>query len=271
MTVSAVAWEIRPATSVEDFLDHLHELLGAARADLIVLPELPVLELLGMHPGIKEVDVPVVLESYAGIYEDALQGFAKDHDCIVVGGSHIRNRRNVCLVAEPDRSWFQPKNVLTQWESQEWNLDRSTGLRLSTSGQIGVTVCYDSEFPASGRNLAEAGVLIQCVPAYTETRHGFQRVRWCAQVRAIENQIITVHASLVGSLGAEPVPSTYGSSAILTPSIAPFPETAILAETALNQEGIARAEVDLNSILDARLTGDVRNWHDRDSSDWKLL
>lgn len=271
MTIAAINWEIRPITSLEEFLGHLRNLLQFAKADLIVLPELPVLELLSLHPGVNEIDVPDVLEFYAEPYESAIQAFATENNCTVVGGSHIRKRRNVCLIAEPERSWFQPKNVLTQWESQEWNLGTSTGLRLSSSGQIGVTVCYDCEFPESGRVLAEAGVLIQCIPAYTETRHGFQRVRWCAQARAIENQIITVHASLVGSLGAEPVKSTYGSSAILAPSIAPFPESAILAETELNKEGIALAEVDLETLINARNEGDVRNWNDRRASDWKLM
>ncbi len=271
MTISAVAWEIQRINSEREFFEHLDTLLRAAKADLIVLPELPILELLSLHPNIAEAVVPEVLETYAEPFELALQNFARENQCVVVGGSHIRNRRNVCLVAEPDRCWFQPKNVLTQWEAAEWNLDRSTGLRISTDGLIGVTVCYDCEFPESGRALAETGVLIQCIPSYTETKHGFQRVRWCAQARAIENQIITVHASLVGSLGAEPVPSTYGSSAILAPSIPPYNESAILAETELNTEGIARAEVDLATLIEARSRGDVRNWNDRAASDWKLL
>ena len=153
----------------------------------------------------------------------------------------------------------------------EWNLGGASGLRVSSSGQIGVTICYDCEFPESGRALAEAGVLIQCVPAFTETQHGFQRVRWCAQARATENQVMVIHASLVGSLGAEPVLTTYGSSAILTPSIAPFPMSAILAETELNCEGIAKVDVDLDWLATSRSRGDVRNWNDRHVSDWKLM
>src|SRR3569832_94081 len=111
--------------------------------------------------------------------------------------------------------------------------------------RLGVTICYDSEFPESGRALAEEGVLVQCVPAFTETQRGFQRVRWSCRARAIENQNFVVHASLVGSLGREPAPSTYGSSAILTPSIEPFPIEAVLAETELGEEGVIVADLDL--------------------------
>jgi predicted amidohydrolase len=142
---------------------------------------------------------------------------------------------------------------------------------LPTDPPLGVAVCYDIEFPACAETLTESGCLALAVPAFTETMRGFQRVRWCAQARATERQVFVLHASLVGSLNREPVPTTYGSSAILTPSVLPFPETAILAETPMNQEAVAVADLDWESLLAARESDDVRNWHDRHRGDYRLI
>jgi predicted amidohydrolase len=162
------------------------------------------------------------------------------------------------------------KNNLTNYEQEIWGLARGSGLVMLPDTKLGVTICYDCEFPESGRALAENGVLLQCVPAYTETEHGFHRVRHCSHARAIENQIFVAHSSLIGDIGREPVPSTYGSSAILSPTIEPFPANGVLAETQPNVEGIAIANLDFDQLLEARQLGDVRNWHDRLNSDWRF-
>jgi predicted amidohydrolase len=51
----------------------------------------------------------------------------------------------------------------------------------------------------------------------------------------------------------------------------PFPETAILAETPMNQEAVAVADLDWESLLAARESDDVRNWHDRHRGDYRLI
>lgn len=266
MKVAAINWEVRYIAQESEFISHLEQLVyEAGEADLIVLPELPVLELMALHPDAATQEIPSVLENYADRYEAELKRLERETGSRIVGGSHIRNNRNVCLFD----GRLQPKNILTQWEAVEWALEPGAGLY--PSGAVGVTICYDVEFPPAGRALAEAGVLVHCVPSYTETRYGHQRVRWSCLARAIENQVFVVHASLVGTLGREPVPSTYGSSAIIAPSVPPFPETAILAETALGVEGVAIAELDLDALLHCRESGDVRNWHDRDRGDWRVI
>lgn len=267
MRVAAVSWSIRPIAREEEFYAHLSELVGRAaeaRAELIVLPELPVLELLALEPNLPQDEIAPWLASHASTYRAELSRLERETGALIVGGSHIEGRRNVCSFG----SRVQSKNVLTQWELSEWGLEPGAGMVLY--GGIGVTICYDVEFPLAGRAVAEAGAKVLCVPSFTETQHGFQRVRWSSQARAIENQIFVVHASLVGSLGREPVPSTYGSSAILTPSVPPFPESAILAETPFGEEGFAVAELEFDDLRKCREEGDVRNWHDRDKGDWAV-
>jgi predicted amidohydrolase len=86
----------------------------------------------------------------------------------------------------------------------------------------------------------------------------------------VENQVFVLHASLVGDIGREPVPESYGSSAIIAPSMAPFPMEAILAETPLNEDAIVVENLDIDALFASRNEGEVTNWKDRDPACWVL-
>lgn len=240
-------------------------------AELVVLPELPVLELVHLFPELAEEDVPWALaREFGEAYESQVRAIALEHETIVVGGSHFVQREdriyNVCLTVDgrTGHEARQEKVKLTTYERETWRLAAGeSGLVRQPDDWLGVTICYDSEFPESGRTLAERGALVQCVPAFTETRRGFQRVRWCSHARAVENQVFVVHSSLVGSLGREPVPAAVGTSAIICPSVEPFPESAVLMETPWNGEGFAVGRVEFAELEQARSEGEVRNWSDR--------
>lgn len=273
--IAACNWMLRPTQSWDQFSSHLAEVVGhASGCDLLVLPECMILELAGPSPISPPAELAAHLAERAERYELLLLGLAAEHQITIVGGSHFQNDKtgilNVAAVASADGSLTRhPKHKLTQYEVREWGLRAGHGLVRCRDQNLGVLVCYDCEFPEAGRLLAEAGVTVLTAPAYTETRRGFQRVRWSCMARAIENQTVVVHSSLVGSLGGEPVPQAVGSSAILVPSVEPFPESAILAETGWNEEGLAVAEIDLADLALSRNQGDVRNWHDR-ANDWEL-
>ncbi len=278
MTVAAVNFEVGPIHSEGDHLDHLRRALDATDgADLVVFPECVCLELLGAPGflGVTPREAPARLGAWFVEHSEwfRLEASGRGQDVLfgtqfVPVGTGVQNCA-VWATAGGRLIVDIPKVVMTQFELHEWGVEAGRGLRRLPDPRVGVTVCYDSEFPASGRALAEAGVLVQAVPAYTETRRGFQRVRWCALARAVENQVFVVHASLVGGLGREPLPQGYGTSAVIAPSVEPFPEEAVLAETGYG-EGVARAELDFDALAKARSSGDVRNWDDRDRGDWTL-
>jgi len=276
LRIAAVNWELEPGDDVS-FVRHLERIVEEAvrgRADVVVLPECIDLECLGQVPELPIPEVASFLSSTFDVRANAIRQLSQAHMITIIGGSMIvaegSQYLNRCVVAENGQVSYQDKLVMTQFEQNEWGLTAGRGLTKLHDSRLGVTICYDSEFPASSRVLAEAGVLCQAVPAFTESRFGYQRVRWSCQARAIEHQIYVVHTSLVGSLRQEPVPMTYGTSAILTPSIEGFPEDSILAETDLNRPGIAIADLDFDLLLKSREIGDVRNWHDRDRGDWRL-
>jgi predicted amidohydrolase len=83
-------------------------------------------------------------------------------------------------------------------------------------------------------------------------------VRYCAQARAIENQMFVIQSHTVGSLPMVPAVSlNYGQAAILTPSDFAFSRDGILAEGNPNQEMMVIGELNLRTILESRANGTV--------------
>lgn len=83
-------------------------------------------------------------------------------------------------------------------------------------------------------------------------------MRYCAQARAIENQMYVVQSSTVGSLPMVPAVSlNYGQAAIMTPSDFAFSRDGILAEGIPNQERMVIGELNLVTIRDSRVSGTV--------------
>ncbi len=276
--VAAVNWKLREIKSDGEFFSHFYDLVERAHtagAAIIVVPELMVLELLHLEPDLAETKVPRYLAQFSQSIEDWIQRISENSGLVLVGGSHFRETPkgivNACAVGHPSLGLvISEKNNLTQYEKEVWGLQTGSTLVKIPDRRLGVTICYDSEFPEAGRALAEEGVTIHCVPAYTETNHGFHRVRYSCHARAVENQNFVVHSSLVGDLGREPVTETSGSSAILAPPVHQFPPNGVLAETWFDQEDIALAELDMDLLEEARATGDVRNWNDRHLSKWPI-
>lgn len=156
----------------------------------------------------------------------------------------------------------QDKAMMTRWERDGWNVVPGDGLQVfdTALGRVGILICYDAEFPLLGRALAEAGVEILLVPSATEALAGFTRVRVGAMARALENQLVAVHAPMVGSapwcFGME---ENTGAASVYGPPDRGFPATGILAEGTLGRPGWTYAEVSRAAIAEVRADGGVLN------------
>lgn len=271
---AAVCWKLRQVSSADDYFDHLESLVLKCMgkgAEIIVLPELHVLELLALHPHRSEQESPSILAPYAETIESILAQLSSTTGATIIGGSHFRSTEhgieNACAISSKRLPLaIASKNVLTGYEKDIWSL--SPGRGLIQSGNVGITICYDCEFPEAIRALAETGTKILAVPSWTESEYGFQRVRWSCMARAIENQIFVIQSSLVGGFGREPVMTAFGSAAIITPSAAPFELSEIITESAPNEEGVVIADLDLHKLVECRAGGEVANWIDRSSGHW---
>mgnify|MGYP001825811261 CR=1 FL=1 len=123
-------------------------------------------------------------------------------------------------------------------------------------GKLGVLICYDSEFPLLGRALKASDLLL--VPSCTAALSGYWRVRIGAMARALENQCVTVMASLVGTADwSEAVDVSTGTGRVFGSPDTGFPPTGVIAEGIFNQAGWTYADVDLAGISQVRSEGVV--------------
>jgi predicted amidohydrolase len=109
---------------------------------------------------------------------------------------------------------------MTRFENEDWLISPRKRVQVFETqfGRVAIAICYDVEFPEIVRAAARQDTHILIVPSCTDDRQGFLRVRYCAQARAIENQMYVVHSCTVGSLPMVPAVSlNYGQASILTP------------------------------------------------------
>lgn len=270
LRVAALQYFIRPLQNFEQFRDQVVGLVETAAdysAGLVVFPEYFTLQLLTLGDVKQRLSDQIRLlarheEPFVGLMQD----LASRHALHIVAGTipHVDGSENtltnVCHVFGPHgRHGVQPKLHMTRFE-REWNVTPGSGLTIfeTSFGRMAVAICYDVEFPEFARAAARAGVHILIVPSCTDDRQGFLRVRYCAQARAIENQMYVIHSSTVGSLPMVPAVSlNYGQAAIFTPSDFAFARDGILAEGIPNQETMVVAELNLETIAEGHETGTV--------------
>lgn len=133
-------------------------------------------------------------------------------------------------------------------------------------GRIGVSICYDSEFPLLARAQVESGADILLVPSCTERISGYHRVRTGAQARALEGQIAAVVSPTVGDAPWSPaVDHNRGAAAIFVPAEHGVSDTGCLAEGVLDRAQWVTVEVDLAALRAVRASGEMRN-----AADWAL-
>ena len=267
--VASLQYYIRPVSSWGEFRDQVASLVATAAdygCKLVVFPEYFTVQLLTLE-AVEQVTPQQVrrLADQVPRYVDLFSGLARQHRLHIVAGSipladdgRLTNRSFV--FGPGGDHGVQGKLHMTRWESEEWMVAASERLRVFETdwGRFAVNICYDVEFPEIARVAARKGAEVLVVPSCTDDRHGFLRVRYCAQARAIENQLYVVHSCTVGSLPTVPAVSlNYGQASILTPSDFAFSRDGILAEGVPNQESMVIGDLDLELVRDSRERGTV--------------
>jgi predicted amidohydrolase/GNAT superfamily N-acetyltransferase len=266
--IAAVQYLLRPIACFEDFVRQVEFFVHSAKdykAHFVLFPEFFTMQLLSY---INEPAPALAVRRLARLapqYEALFMRLAKETGIYIIGGTHPVIQRgklfNAAHLFTPNGQVFRQKKVhLTPTESGPYQLSRGHGLYLyhTDFGNIAILICYDIEFPEVARVMAEAGAEILFVPSCTDGREGFCRVRYCAQARAIENQVYVAVTGTVGNLPLVPYMNTnYGQAAILTPSDYFFARDGIAAEGTINQEQLVVADVDLDLLDEQRVNGSV--------------
>ena len=269
--VASLQYFIRPVQTFEQFRDQVEALVETAAdydCDLLVFPEYFTIQLLTLSQVRRPIREQIRdLAHQLPQYRSLLAELARQRRIYIVGGSipvavdGSDKVYNHSFFFGPKGDYgVQGKLHMTRFEAEDWGISASSGFKVFDTefGKAAIAICYDVEFPELARAAARAGAHILLVPSCTDERQGFLRVRYCAQARAIENQMYVITSHTVGSLPMVPAVSlNYGQAAILTPSDFPFSRDGILADGNPNQEMMVIGELNLQTILESRTAGTV--------------
>ncbi len=273
--VSLVQYPMRPIASFEEFERQCEFFVDVASdkgSDFVCFPELFTLQLLstvdaGRRPGESARALADLTPRYLALFTQ----MAVRHNINIVGGSNFEFSEgalyNAAYLFRRDGTLdAQEKIHPTPNERRWWGVQGGRKIRVldTDRGKIAIAVCYDIEFPEFARITTAHGANILFVPFNTNDREGYLRVRYCAQARAVENQIYVVLSGCVGALPqVDNADIHYAQSAVFTPSDIPFSRDGIAVEASPNIETVLTVDVDIEALRKARRAGTVLNLADR--------
>ncbi|MDH3479866.1 MAG: carbon-nitrogen hydrolase family protein [Gemmatimonadota bacterium] len=270
--VASLQYFIRPVKAFQDFVEQVEALVETAadyKCHLLVFPEYFTVQLLTLGDVKRPIQIQIrELAAQRPQYLELMSRLAKRWGLYIVGGTipvmddgNDQALYNESYLFAPNGEFgMQGKLHMTRFETEDWKVSARSKLRVfeTSFGRMAIAICYDVEFPEIARAAARLDANILAVPSCTDDRQGFLRVRYCAQARAIENQMYVIQSHTVGSLPMVPaVHLNYGQAAILTPSDFPFSRDGILAEGNPNQEMMIIGELNLDTIVTTRASGTV--------------
>lgn len=272
MKLALAPFSVSPPSSFKAFLLRIERLAAEtalAGADMLVLPEYVAMVCAGAE--IKTPDIEAELLHTVAKADEILAelvAVAKRHKLFILGGSlpmrdpdgKIRNRAP--FAAPSGQLEFQDKQFLTRFEDEEWGVAGGGAPKVFETkfGRIGVSICYDSEFPLHVRQQVAAGAKLILVPCCTASPAGFNRVRLSARARAVENQCYTAVVPLVGEAAwSGSIDVNVGHAALFTPCDVGFPDDGVATAGILNEPKLIFAKVDFSAIDKVRQEGAVLN------------
>jgi predicted amidohydrolase len=272
--VTSVQYRMRPITSFEEFARQVEFFVDTAsdyRADFLLFPEMLTNQLIALVPSGRPAVAARQLSQFTEQYRELFTDLAIRYSVNIIGGTHLTVENgtlyNIASLFHRDGRIDQQKKLhITPSEERWWGVTGGDSIQAfeTDRGKVGITTCYDVEFPEIPRILREQGARILFVPYNTDLRVGHIRVRSCAQARCIENH---VYAVLSGACGNMPQVDGsdihYAHSAILTPSDVHFVRDGVAAEATPNVEMMMVQDLDLDLLRRSERQGSVRPWLDR--------
>lgn len=272
--ICTVQYMMRKIESFDDFAhqcEYFVDVASGYKSDFVVFPEIFTLQLLSFLPHERPGVAIRRLTGFTSQYVELFRRLAIKYAVNIVGGSHYTEEDedvyNVAYLFKRDGGIEKQYKIhITPNERNWWGIKPGHEVNVfdTDRGKVAINICYDVEFPELGRLVTEKGAQIIFVPFCTDNRQGYLRVRYCAQARAVENQVYMVTSGCTGNLpSVENMDVNYAQSGIFTPSDFPFSRDGIAGECQANTETIVIADVDLELLKRNRIEGSVRNWRDR--------
>jgi predicted amidohydrolase len=249
---------------------------AANGAGLLLFPEYGSMELASLFAEEIRQDLTRQIEAmqlFLPRVERLHSELAKHFGLYILGASlpvrladgHTVNRAH--FFGPSGRHGFQDKRVMTRFERESWGIAAGVGAKLfeTSFGRVGVSICYDAEFPLKVRAMGQNGAKLLLVPSCTDTEHGWNRIRLAARARALENQFLALVAPTVGQADWSPaVDANVGAAGVYGPPDLGYPSHGILLEGVRDRPSWIFAELDLAAIDRVRREGQVLNHRDWD-------
>jgi predicted amidohydrolase len=277
LRLALLQYPVERPEGVDAFAAKLDRWLAGARAggaELAVLPEYACVELgaslTGSDTADEAAELAAMVEAAPAIL-DAMRGAARRAGLWLLPGTlPMRDTdglvRNRAPLIDPDgRLATQDKHAMTRFERERWGISAGQGPAVFSTpwGLIGISICYDVEFPKHVRAQVEAGAWLVLAPSCTDTLHGFNRVRVSAAARAVENQCFVAITPTVGTAPwSAALDVNRGHAAVFGPIDRGFPEDGVLARGALDMPQWVFADLDPGRIATVRQEGAVFNHRD---------
>ncbi len=274
MKLALAPFGVSPPPNFKSFITRIERLAAEAAlggADLLALPEYFSMVLAGASVTTPDLAAELaVVTAQADELTAALRETAARHKIYLLAGSIPMRLGTVCnnraaFIAPSGALAFQDKQCMTRFEAEQWGITGGNPPQVfeTSFGRIGVSICYDSEFPLHVRAQVTAGAKLILIPSCTDSPAGFNRVRLSARARAIENQCYTAVIPLTGQAPwSVSINENYGQAALFTPCDTGFPPDGVAVAGRMNASELVFATVDFAAIDTLRTQGTVLNHRD---------
>jgi predicted amidohydrolase len=272
ITIAAAQYNLDPLENLAAYRAKITRWVEDAAgqgAEILVFPEYGAMELCSIGNKGHDLEISkMAVSDFNNEITTLHQGLAKKHSITIISGSapDVKSGRtcNIAQVFGPNGATESFTKIMpTPGEREVWDIKGGRELKVFDIGKVkfGLVICYDIEFPLLSRALAEAGAEIIIAPSDTETEWGYWRVRTGAMARALENQVYTVQAPLIGAAPfCEFTHTHYGAAGIFAPSDKGFPAGGVIALGEANVPGWTIATLDLDVMRALRETGQVQTF-----------
>ncbi|MGF1476535.1 MAG: carbon-nitrogen hydrolase family protein [Geminicoccaceae bacterium] len=172
---------------------------AAARLD-VAIALFPEMFLTGYNVGARIRDLA---EPEAGAVETRLSAMARETGVALVAGLPQRRGEqvyNVALAIDRDgsvRARYAKMHLFGEIERSLFTAGREPVTASLAGHLLGLAICYDIEFPETGRMLAERNVVAIVVPTANMTPY-WEVPTTLARARALENGVAVAYANLAG-------------------------------------------------------------------------
>lgn len=273
INVAAVQYSIQSSLDWKNYTKKQTDLALQAKwqgAQLLLLPEYSGIEVANTNAS-NDLTLFTQIQVMLPRYLEFFQQLAMDSELYIQPGTIVvqateRRFYNRAYFFSPNGNYgYQDKLQLVASEVSDQLLQTGTNQTLfkTALGQIGIAICYDSEFPEIVRNLTLQGAQLILVPSYTPSLKSFHRVFYSCRARAIENQCFVLMSSAIGEVTfGDSNENLSGQANLFSPIDEGFPDDGILAQGTMNKEELITGSCEFDKQAIVRAKGQVLNFND---------